>query len=139
MPELILPSTLAVLLAAFAPCFQVRSVVVFQWLVVGWVQCQGRRSLTSVALASGAVAERHISAFHRFFSRTSWTPDALGRMVFTLALRWLPAVAADGQTYGARAGHPYHRRPAVSVYRGIRATQRPGRAARARRTQLSKA
>src|SRR2546422_9770731 len=91
MSDLMLPPTLAVLLAAFTPCFQARSVVVFQWLIVGWIQCQGRRALTEVALASGAVGERHISVFHRFFSRASWTLDALGRVVFTLALKWLPA------------------------------------------------
>jgi len=91
MSDLILPPALAVLLMAFTPCFQARSVVVFQWLVIGWIQCQGRRTLTDVALASGAVGERHISVFHRFFSRASWTLDALGRVVFTLALTWLPA------------------------------------------------
>ena len=91
MSDLILPPMLAVLLTAFTPCFQARSVVVFQWLVLGWIQCQGRRTLTDVALASGAVGERHISVFHRFFSRASWTLDALGRVVFTLALTWLPA------------------------------------------------
>ncbi len=91
MSELILPPALAVLLLAFTPCFQARSVVVFQWLVVGWVQCQERRTLTGVALASGATGARHISVFHRFFSRASWTLDALGRVIFTLALRWLPA------------------------------------------------
>src|SRR2546428_11724302 len=91
MSDLMLPPTLAALLAAFMPCFQARSVVVFQWLIVGWIQCQGRRTLTEVALASGAVGERHISVFHRFFSRASWTLDALGRVVFTLALKWLPA------------------------------------------------
>ena len=90
MSGLILPPTLAVLLTALSPCFQARSVLVFQWLVVGWIQCQGRRTLTGVALASGAVGERHISAFHRFFSRASWSLDALGRVVFTLALAWLP-------------------------------------------------
>ena len=90
MSGLILPPTLAVLLTALTPCFQARSVLVFQWLVVGWIQCQGRRTLTGVALASGAVGERHISAFHRFFSRASWSLDALGRVVFTLALAWLP-------------------------------------------------
>ena len=91
MSDLILPPTLAVLLLAFTPCFQARSEVVFQWLVVGWIQCQGRRTLTGVALGSGAVGERHISVFHRFFSRAAWTLDALGRVVFTLALKWLPA------------------------------------------------
>jgi len=88
--DLILPPTLAVLLTAFTPCFQARSVAVFQWLIIGWVQCQGRRTLTGVALASGAIGARHISVFHRFFSRASWTLDALGHVVFTLALQWLP-------------------------------------------------
>ena len=91
MSDLILPPTLAVLLTAFTPCFQARSVAVFQWLIIGWVQCQGRRTLTGVALASGAIGARHISVFHRFFSRASWTLDALGHVVFTLAVKWLPA------------------------------------------------
>src|SRR6266487_5063167 len=91
MSDLMLPPTLAVLLAAFTPCFQARSVVVFQWLILGWMQCQGRRTLTEVALASGAVGERHISVFHRFFSRASWKLDALGHVVFTLAVKWLPS------------------------------------------------
>src|ERR687886_672531 len=91
MSELIVPPTLAALLTAFTPCLQARSYVVFQWLVLGWVQCEGRRTLTSVALASGAIGQRHISVFHRFFSRASWTLDALGHAVFLLALRVLPA------------------------------------------------
>ena len=91
MSDLILPPTLAVLLAAFTSCFQMRSSVTFQWLVLGWVQCQGRRTLTDVALASGAIGQRHISVFHRFFSRASWRLDALGHVVFSLALAWLPA------------------------------------------------
>src|SRR5438270_2309220 len=89
--DLILPPTLAVLLATFTPCFQARSVVIFEWLVIGWIQCQGRRTLTDVALASGAIGERHISVFHRFFSCASWTLDAFGRVVFMVALKWLPA------------------------------------------------
>jgi hypothetical protein len=89
--EFILPPTLAVLLSAFAPCFQVRSAGVFQWLVVGWILCQGRRTLTEVALASGGVGQRHISVFHRFFSRAAWTVDALGHVVLTLVLKWVPS------------------------------------------------
>ena len=91
MSELIVPPTLAVLLNAFASCFQARSYLTFQWLVLGWVQCQGRRTLTSVALASGALGQRHISVFHRFFSRSSWSLDALGHVVLGLALAWVPA------------------------------------------------
>jgi hypothetical protein len=90
MPELIVPPTLAALLAAFTSCFQARSWVVFQWLVLGWVQCQGRRTLTDVALVSGALGQRHISVFHRFFSRATWSLDALGHVVFRLAVAWVP-------------------------------------------------
>ena len=79
MSELIVPPTLTALLMAFTTCFQARSWLTFQWLVLGWVQCQGRRTLTEVALASGVIGERHISVFHRFFSRASWSPDALQR------------------------------------------------------------
>jgi hypothetical protein len=46
---------LAVLLATFTSCFQMRSSVTFHWLVLGWVQCQGRRTLINVPLASGAI------------------------------------------------------------------------------------
>ena len=81
----------ASLLAAYAACFQSRSYSTFQWLVLGWVQCLGRRTLTAVALASGAVGERHISVFHRFFARAQWSLDAVGQVVFQQALRWLPA------------------------------------------------
>jgi hypothetical protein len=91
MSEVIVPPTLAALLAACTPCFQARSYLTFEWLVLGWVQCQGRRTITTVALASGALGRRHISVFHRFLSRASWSLDALGRVVFTLALAWVPA------------------------------------------------
>jgi hypothetical protein len=91
MSELIVPPTLAALLGAFSACFQARSNLTFQWLVLGWVQCQGRRTITTVALASGALEQRHISVFHRFFSRASWGLDALGHVLFGLALAWVPA------------------------------------------------
>jgi hypothetical protein len=69
---------------------------VFCHLVAGWAQCAGRHTVTGVAVAAGAgvVGWRHVSAFHRFFGRARWEPDALGKVVFTLALRWLPAGAA---------------------------------------------
>src|SRR5918911_170777 len=86
-----IPESFASVLAAYARCFQARSYPIFQWLVLGWVQCLERRTLTAVALASGAVGERHISVFHRFFARAPWSLDAVGQVVFQQALRWLPA------------------------------------------------
>jgi hypothetical protein len=91
MPSAIIPETFGILLASFSGCFQAQSYRTFQWLVTGWIQCLGRRTITGVVLASGAVGERHISVFHRFFARAQWSLDGVGKVVFQLALRWLPA------------------------------------------------
>lgn len=87
----ILPETFRALLLAFQPCFTGPSWRNFEAIVAGWVHCLGRRTVTAVALASGALSHRHISVFHRFFTRAQWTLDALGQVVFTLALAWIPA------------------------------------------------
>ena len=91
MPEIILPSTFVGLLVAFEPCFHAPSYRTFSLLVAGWIHCQGRRTITAVAVASGGVERCHISVFHRFFSRATWSLDALGQVVFRLALAWIPA------------------------------------------------
>lgn len=91
MPPLMLPETFTPLAAAFASCFTAPTYRLFCYLVAGWVQCVGRHTVTAVVLAAGAVGSWHISAFHRFFSRAPWELDALGRVVFRLALRWVPA------------------------------------------------
>jgi hypothetical protein len=82
-------------LAACAPCFTAPTYRVFCHLVAGWLHCPGRHTVTGVALAAGpgVVGWRHVSAFHRFFGRARWEPDALGRVVFALALRMLPAAS----------------------------------------------
>ena len=91
MPESILPSTLVGLLVAFEPCFTAPSYRTFRRLMAGWIHCSGRRTITAVAVASGGVDQHHISVFQRFFSRARWSLDALGQVVFRLALRWIPA------------------------------------------------
>lgn len=45
--------------------------------------------MTAVVLASGALDRRHISVFHRFFTRAQWALDGLGRVLFQLAVTWL--------------------------------------------------
>src|SRR5262245_23213915 len=79
------------LLTAFEGCFTAPSYRNFVTLVSGWVQCLGRRTVTALAIAAAAVGTRHISVFHRFFSRAHWVLDEVGRVVFHLALPWLPA------------------------------------------------
>src|SRR5438552_2015962 len=91
MPALILPDTFLHLLTAFAPCFHAPSAAYFTVLIAGWVHCLGRHTVTALVLASGAVGARHISVFHRFFSRAQWSPDQVGRVLFTLAIHWIPA------------------------------------------------
>ena len=86
MPEGILPPTFVLLLGAFQPGFTAPSYRTFRWLVAGWIHCRGRRTITAVALAAGAVGERHVSVFPRFFARAQWSLDAVGHVVFTLAL-----------------------------------------------------
>jgi hypothetical protein len=91
MPEVIVPNTLVPLLTAFAPCFHAPSYRTFTVLVAGWIHCLGRRTVTGVVLAAGAVGRGHISVYHRFFARARWSLDAVGQVVFSLALAWLPA------------------------------------------------
>jgi hypothetical protein len=90
MLSLIVPETFVPLLAAFQPCFTAPSYRNFCLLVSGWLHCSGRRTVTAVALAAGAVGSRHISVFHRFFTRATWSLDVLGQGVFRLALAWIP-------------------------------------------------
>src|ERR1051326_7025708 len=91
------PESFALLLVAFAPCFTTPTYQTFCHLVAGWLQCPGRHTVTGVAVAAGVVGDEgarrwhHISVFHRFFSRARWEPEAVGKVVFTLAVRLLPA------------------------------------------------
>jgi hypothetical protein len=91
VPTLLIPESFALLMAALAPCFTVPTYDTFRDLVAGWLHCRGRHTVTAVALAAGVVGWRHVSVFHRFFSRARGEPDALGRIVFRLALAWSPA------------------------------------------------
>jgi hypothetical protein len=90
MLSLIVPETFLPLLAAFQSCFTAPSYRTFCLLVSGWLHCSGRRTVTGLVIAAGAVGGRHISVFHRFFARAPWSLDALGRVVFALAVRWIP-------------------------------------------------
>src|SRR5439155_12266237 len=84
------PSTMVGLLVAFEPCFTAPSSRTFSLLVAGWIHCLGRRTITAVAVASGGLERCHISVFHRFFTRAQWSLDAVGQVVFRLALLWIP-------------------------------------------------
>jgi len=54
----------------------------FLVIVVGWIQTTGRHAVTQSLVATGVAGRRHHEAFHRFFSRGTWSPDRLGRWLF---------------------------------------------------------
>ena len=91
MFDTILPQSFGGLLAAFQPCFTAPTYRTFQLLIAGWIHCPGRHTITAVAVAAGAVEQRHLSVFHRFFARAQWSLDAVGQVLFRLALAWVPA------------------------------------------------
>lgn len=65
----------------------------FEKLVVlftGWVLSSGTHAVTEALVVTGISGVRHHEAFHRFFSRGTWSPDALGRLLFSRILLLLP-------------------------------------------------
>ena len=89
--DAILPDTFWPLLTAFASCFGAPTFENFCWVVAGWVHCLGRHTVTAVAVASGGLAGREVSSFHRFFARAQWSLDAVGLVLFRLVMVWQPA------------------------------------------------
>lgn len=56
---------------------------------VGWVLTAGTHAITEALVVTGVAGRQHHEAFHRFFSRGSWSPDELGRLLFDWIRRWL--------------------------------------------------
>jgi len=51
-------------------------------VVCGWLLTQGPHAVTEALLRTGVAGRRHHEAYHRFFSRARWEPDALGLWLF---------------------------------------------------------
>jgi DDE superfamily endonuclease len=51
-------------------------------IVSGWMLTQGAHAITEALVITGVAVRRHHEAFHRFFSRGTWNPDLLGRLLF---------------------------------------------------------
>jgi hypothetical protein len=60
----------------------------FLVLLAGWVFA-GRRTVTQMILAAGAMEEKHFSTYHRLFATARWSRDRLGLAVFGLLEPWL--------------------------------------------------
>jgi len=83
------------MLVNFSPVFTEPSFKNCTTLMVGWLLCTGRRTISRViqvgALAGGT--RRHHSTLYRFFSRARWEHDGLGACVLQLVLEFLPSNA----------------------------------------------
>lgn len=82
-------SSFASLLATFASLMTASSFENFHALASGWVLSSRRRTITELIQRSGVVGRKHFGTFHRFFSRSRWSIDEVGRLVLGLALRFL--------------------------------------------------
>lgn len=91
MQEQYIPSSLWFILSNFASCFTRPSFENFVVLVMGWLQCPGRHTISRVIQAAGRLAaNKHHSSYYRFLSRGRWHADSLGRTLFSLLLPYLP-------------------------------------------------
>jgi len=71
--------------------FALTSPSVGNMLVVacGWIQTVGQHAVTEALVITGVAGPRHHEAFHRFFSRGTWSPDDLGYWMFRRLTRLL--------------------------------------------------
>lgn len=79
------------------------AIVVF----AGWVLTQGSHAVTQALVMTDVSRRRHHEAFHRFFSRGTWSPDRIGHLLFQCVLRLAPAgaiQAAVDDTLAAKKG-----------------------------------
>ncbi|MBN2574552.1 MAG: transposase [Deltaproteobacteria bacterium] len=119
----IVPS-FAVLLQQFVGCFTAPSFVSFSWLASGWVLNLRRHTVTETVRAAQAVGAKHISSFHRFFSRGRWITDEVGMVMVRLVVSLLdpkrPIVVPIDDTLGRHTGKriaaaSMHRDPLLST------------------------
>lgn len=60
----------------------------------GWVLTNGQHAVTEALVTTRVAGRRHHEAFHRFFSRGTWDPDEVGRLLFGWILERVPEGAA---------------------------------------------
>jgi DDE superfamily endonuclease len=84
----VIPS-LAELLAPFRACFRQEVFVNFQHVLVAWLLCPGRRTLTEVWQVCSLRARRHYTALYHLFAAARWHWDEIGTLLCLLLLTHL--------------------------------------------------
>ena len=96
-------ATFASVLSSFRGQFTAPTFVRFVILAVGWILAcdpSAGRCVTEALVAAQVSGSMHWEAFHRFFSRARWDPDALGQTLFRLlgpmlSLSWIELALDD--------------------------------------------
>src|SRR5262245_2825317 len=71
---------LVVLLAPFAGCFNVPVHATFSLMVVAWIACLRRRTISRVWQTTGCAAESDHSRAYRLFNQAAWNWDDIARL-----------------------------------------------------------
>lgn len=75
-------------------------------IAIGWILDPG--AVTFALVATSISGQTHHEKFHRFFSRGTWQPDKLGRLIFIHLLGWLedgaPVRIAVDDTLAGKTG-----------------------------------
>lgn len=124
MSDPFIVASFALMLQPFAACFTAPSYLSFVTLMSGWVLNLRRHTVTQTVQAAHAVGDKHISSFHRFFSRGRWLLDevslVLARLIIsTLIPQGVIRLVVDdtlGRHTGKRiAAASMHRDPLLST------------------------
>lgn len=51
-------------------------------LFIGWIRTAGTHAVTEALVVTGVAGRHHHEAYHRFFSRGTWSPDSFGLWLF---------------------------------------------------------
>ena len=82
-----LPPDFLALVLQFAPRLgYAPNAASFMTLVLGWVLCHGRRTLSAVIRAAGPFAPKSHDAYQNFFSKSKWNMDVLWHALFQLVV-----------------------------------------------------
>jgi hypothetical protein len=85
--------TMLLLLEVFRPALTRPGFANLLVVFTGWVRTSGTHAVTQTLVETSVAGRRHHEAFHRFFSRGTWSPDELSQLLFGWLLRSLPASA----------------------------------------------
>jgi hypothetical protein len=86
-----IPQSVSDLLDDFRASFTRPGFANFTTMVVGWIICSGRHSVSRVIQAAGELGgSKHHSSHYRFLSCGRWCTDTLGKMLFRRLLRYVP-------------------------------------------------